>query len=228
MADMLDLLAELNRPRLIWLSATVTAVDASGNMTLSYSGGTIFKASHLASYVPAVGDRVEVLSFEPMGVLVLGKNTAPPTAPPSFLHQAPVLVSPVSRATYGPGLADWTQGVLEQGPGKVACLFYSGGFAALAGKALQSVEVELVINSGGPPDFVGHQNDQPIGALVTAGAPYRSMVVPGSSFWMSLPITIGNSLVSGAIRGIGIVSNGQVGSYSGTGRVRLTPLDVTI
>lgn len=225
MADMLDLLAELNRPRLTWLSATVSAVDTAGFMTLTYSGGTIFKASHLASYIPQVGDRVEVLSFEPMGVLVLGKNSAPSTALPAPVAQAPTIVNPINRATYGPGLTDWAPGVLTQGPGKVACLFYGGGLAGLAGVKLQQVEIELTTDSGGPPDFIGHQNDQPVGALVTTGMPFRSM---GTGTWLTLPIGIGHALVSGAIRGIGIVSAGQSGVYSGTGRVRLTPLSVTI
>jgi hypothetical protein len=225
MPNMLDLLAELNRPRVIWLSATVTAVDAAGLMTLSYLGGTISKASHLDSYAPVVGDRVEVLSYEPMGVLVLGKNSAPTTAPAAPVPQTPVIITPSNRATYGPGLTEWVPGVLEQGPDKVACLFYSGGLTSLVGVKLQQVEIELTINSGGPPDFIGHQNDQPTGALVTSGVPFRS---EGTTNWLTLPIGIGQALVSGAIRGIGIVSNGQVGSYSGTGRVRLTPLSVTI
>jgi len=229
MADLSDLLGELNRPRLVWLSAIVTAVDVNGLMTLSYRGGNIFRAAHLASYTPVIGDRVEVLSYEPMGVLVLGKNAAPAVAPPTLVPQTPVIVNPTARATYGPGITDWTPGVLDQGPGKVACLFYSGGFAPLVGVALQSVEVELTIDSGGPPDFIGHQNDLPSGALTTTGVPYRSPGTSlGTSMWMSLPIGIGQALVSGAIRGIGIVSNGQTGSYSGTGRVRLTPLSVTI
>ena len=228
MADLSDLLAELNRPRLIWLSATVSAVGTDGALTLSYKGGTISKASRLASYTPVVGDRVEVLSYEPMGVLVLGKNVSPSVAMPVPVAQTPVIVSPVNRATYGPGLTDWTVGVMEQVPGKTACLFYSGGFTALAGKALESVEVELIVN-GGPPDFIGHQNDTPTGALTTTGVPYRSVVsVPGTAVWLPLPIGMGQALVSGAIRGLGIVSNGQTGTYTGSGRVRLTPLSVTI
>jgi hypothetical protein len=229
MPDMADLLAELSRPRLTWISATVSAVDVNGLVTLDYKGGTIFKASHLSSYVPVPGDRVEALSYEPMGVLVLGKNAAPASPPPSFLPQTPVIVSPSTVATYGPGLTDWAPGTLEQGPGKVACLFYPAAFSSLAGKFLQTVEVELIVNSGGPPDFIGHQNDTPAGALVTTGLPFRSTTyAPGTSVWFPLSIGIGQALVSGAIRGIGIVSNGQTGSYSGSGRVRLTPLDVTI
>ena len=118
--------------------------------------------------------------------------------------------------------------MLEQAPGKTACLFYSGGFTSLAGKALQSVEVELIV-SGGPPDFIGHQNDTPAGALTTTGIPYRSTASAlGTAAWVPLPIGIGQALVSGAIRGIGIVSNGQTGTYTGSGSVRLTPLSVTI
>lgn len=229
MPDLGDLLADLGRPRLNWISAVVSAVDGAGYITLDYKGGTIHKASHLASYVPVVGDRVEALSQEPMGVLILGKNTAPVDAPPAFLPQTPLIVLPSNRATNGPGITDWTPGVLEQGPGKVACLFYSGGFGSLAGVFLQKVEVELIVGSGGPPDFIGHQNDDPVGALTTTGLPFRSSTsTAGTSVWFPLSIGLGQALVSGAIRGIGIASSGQTGTYSGTGRVRLTPLDVTI
>lgn len=230
MADLSDLLAELGRPRLLWISATVSAVDPSGNVTLSYSGGTITKASRLASYTPVVGDRVEALSFEPMGVLVLGKNTAPAVVPPTFQSRAAVIVNPVTRGTYGPGVNEWTAGVLEQASGRVACVFFNGGFGALAGVALQSVEIEMVISTGGgPPDFVGIQNEGAAGILSTTGVPFRSVNnSPGAAVWMPLPIGIGQALVSGAIKGIGITSNGQSGSYTGSGRVRLTPLSVTI
>lgn len=230
MPDMSDLLAELGRPRVLWLSATVLAVDSGGLLTLDYKGGTISKAARLASYTPVtVGDRVEVLSYEPMGVLVLGKNSASGAAPPAFIPQTPVVITPTTVATYGPGATEWTPGVLQQAPGKVACLFYSGGLGSLAGVFLQKVEIELIINSGGPPDFIGHQNDTPAGALTTTGLPYRSTTyAPGTAVWLPLSLGMGQALVSGVIRGIGIASSGQVGSYSGSGRVRLTPLDVTI
>lgn len=229
MPDLSDLLAELGRPRVLWISATVSAVDGSGNTTLDYKGGTIAQASHLSSYTPVIGDQVAALSYEPMGVLILGKVTGGTSSRPGFTPQTPVIVSPSNRATYGPGVTDWALNVLEQGPGRVACLFYSGGFGALAGVFLQKVEIELIVNSGGPPDFIGHQNDQPAGALVTTGLPYRSTTyTPGTAVWFPLSIGLGQALVSGAIRGLGIVSSGQQGSYGGTGRVRLTPLDVTI
>lgn len=229
MPDLTDLLAELARPRLLWISAMVSAVDASGSLTLDYKGGQISKASYLDSYTPVVGDRVEALSFESMGVLVLGKNRGAVSSPSLPQPQPPVIINSNTRATYGPGLTEWTQGVLEQAPGKTACLFYPGGFSGLSGMFLQKVEIELIVLSGGPPDFIGHQNDLPLGALTTTGLPYRSTTyTPGTSVWFPLSIGIGQALVSGAIRGIGIVSSGQQGSYAGTGRVRLTPLDVTI
>jgi len=229
MPDMSDLLAELSRPRVLWVSATVLAIDSGGLLTLDYKGGTISKAARLASYTPVVGDRVEALSYEPMGVLVLGKNATSGTAPPVFIPQNPVVITPTTIATYGPGPIEWTPGVLQQAPGKVACLFYSGGLGSLAGVFLQKVEIELVVSSGGPPDFIGHQNDLPTGALTTTGLPYRSTTyTPGTAVWLPLSIGMGQALVSGAIRGIGIVSSGQTGTYSGSGRVRLTPLDVTI
>lgn len=229
MPDLTDFLAELGRPRLMWISAVVSAVDPSGNVTLDYKGGTIQKASRLASYTPVVGDQIAALSYEPIGVLVIGKVTSATSAPPAFTPQTPVVITPTTRATYGPDPVMWTPGVLEQAPGKTACLFYSGGLGALSGVFLQKVEIELIVNSGGPPDFIGHQNDLPAGALVTTGLPFRSTTyTPGTSVWFPLSIGIGQALVSGAIRGIGIVSNGQQGSYAGSGRVRLTPLDVTI
>jgi hypothetical protein len=229
MPDLTDLLAELGRPRVILISAVVSAVDVSGNVTLDYKGGVIQKASHLSSYTPVVGDKIVALTYEPMGVVVLGKVTSAASAPPAFIPQTPVVITPVTRATYGPDPAQWTSGVLEQAPGNTACLFYSGGLGSLSGVFLQKVEIELIVNSGGPPDFIGHQNDLPSGGLVTTGLPFRSTTyTPGTAVWFPLSIGMGQALVSGAIRGIGIVSNGQVGSYSGTGRVRLTPLDVTI
>jgi hypothetical protein len=229
MPDMGDLLAELARPRVLLISAVVSVVDINGNVTLDYKGGTIQKASRLSSYTPFIGDQVVALSYEPMGVVVLGKVTAASSAPPAFTPQTPVVITPSTVSTYGPDPAQWTPGVLEQAPGKTACLFYSGGLGSLSGVFLQKVEIELIVNSGGPPDFIGHQNDLPTGALVTTGLPYRSTTyAPGTAVWFPLSIGLGQALVSGAIRGIGIVSNGQQGSYSGTGRVRLTPLDVTI
>jgi hypothetical protein len=231
MADLLEQLALLQGPRLTWIQGIVTVATGPNAVSFSYAGGTIVKAAVLDQYIPVVGDSIHALSFEGQGVLVLGSTNLPGGTLPSVLEQVPIIVNAISTATYGPLPGIWTPGVLQQARDQVACWFYSStAWSALVGRSLQLVEIEVTRTSGGPPLFVQHLNSTAVGVLsVVSGAPWAPTSPPaGVPTWIKLPIGWGMNLVSGTTKGIGIVSNGQSGVYSGTGRVRLTPLSVTI
>lgn len=222
MASLQDVFAELSGPRLNWITGTVSAVSG-GYASMSYAGGTITKCGYLDQYTPVVGDFVHALSLEGQGVLILGStNTGSPGGPPAPIPQTPVIITPSGSATRVGG--QWVAG-LTQGPDSYPCWFY-GTMPVIAN--LQSVEIEI-FGSGGPPEFLAHKT-----VAATPGVPL--VLVPGSPWiptittgWIPLPLGWGRDLLSGAIEGFAISSsNGQIGTYTGTGRVRFTPLAVTI
>lgn len=223
MPNLQDVFAELSGPRLNWITGTVSAVTG-GYVTISYLGGLIERCGYLDQYTPVVGDFVHGLSLEGQGVLILGStNNGAPGGLPDPVQQTPVIITPASFSTLANG--QWQPG-LTQAPGNYAAFFY-GTIPVIAN--LQSVEIELTGINGGPPEFVKHNT------LNSAGAGIID-IVPGNSWkpatpvlaWWSLPIGWGKDLMNGIIKGFAISSSGQTGTYTGTGRVRFTPLAVTI
>jgi hypothetical protein len=230
MADnrMQDLLAEIGKPKLNWLVARVFKVNPNGTCTLSYSGGFIYNVSSMDHYVPVVGDVVHALSFEPQGVLILGANSNTTGVDPvEPVAQTPTVITPVSTATYTYATETWTPGFLQQGPGLLAGWRYLfTAFVPLYRTIFQQVEVEITRVSGGPPELVRF-----LGAVpeIPPGPPWQAPLTDaGVPTWVSVPLGWGQELLTGDVDGIGIISSGQDGVYSGTGRVRLTPLSVTI
>lgn len=218
MPSLQDVFAELSGPRLNWITGTVTAV-AGGYATISYLGGTITRCGYLDQYTPVVGDSVHALSLEGQGVLILGSNNGTPGGPPAPTEQTPVIVNTSATGTYREGV--WSAG-LNQAPGQYACTFY-GSMPVITN--LKSVEIE-VSGSGAFPEFIPHKNATAAGALVLVpGNPWR---VGASTGWIKLPLGWGRDLLSGVTEGFAIASSGQVRTYTSTGRVRFTPLAVTI
>lgn len=226
-------LAGLAEPRLNWIQGTVTEVN-DGFLTLAYGDGEIENAAYLRQYTPTVGDQVHALSYEPMGVLVLGMTKVSVVPPPVETPLAPQIFTVNGTATYDMSLSTWTPGTLLQGIDKVACFFYTpSAFTALSGVFFQLAEIEITRVSGGPPEFIPHLNLNTSSPLSTPDdmmfwRPDVDLPI-GVPTWVPLPVGWAQDLVSGDIKGIGIWTDlGSSGVYSGTGRVRLTQLSVTI
>lgn len=226
-------LSQISEPKVTWVQGVVSSIG-TGVVTLSYADGTIQNAAYLKQYTPVVGDLVHVLSFEPMGMLVLGSTEGAVSPPPAPTPVAPTTFNSSGNATYSFLLSTWASSSLLQSADQVACFFYSpAAFTAVSGLTFQQAEIEITRTSGGPPEFVPHLNLSTATALslpadLTFWRPDVSLPV-GVPSWVPLPLGWAQGLVAGTIKGIGIWTDLEAsGVYSGTGRVRLTPLSVTI
>ncbi len=219
-------LAEISGPSVQWLTGKVYAVNADSTVTLEYNGGFIHNVGTLDHYTPAEGDIVHALAKEGQGIIILGSNNTPVTPAPVFPPGTPVIVNPVLTRTYTRATDSWTAGVGVQAPGVVGAWTYNQ--LALPNVMLEKVEIEIVMVSGGPPEFVAHSNSTLAGPLEVSDYVWRvAKPVYNVASWVPLPISWGDDLINGSISGFGLSSSGQSGTYSGTGRVRLTPLSVT-
>lgn len=229
MADqMKDLLAEIIKPKVNWLVGRVYKINENGTCTLTYAGGYIYNVGSLDHYTPVVGDVVHALSFEPQGVLILGSNSNPTgIVPVDPVAQPSVIYSPISTATYTLATETWTPGSLQQGPEFMAAWRYdTEALMLMKDTVLQKVEIEITCVSDGPPELVRFIGDPPV---VVPGPPWQvQQTAVNIPTWVPMAIGWGQELINGISDGIGITSSGQTGVYSGTGRVRLTPLSVTI
>lgn len=226
-------LSQISEPQVKWLQGVVSDVG-DGFVTLTYGDGEIQNAAYLKQYTPVEGDLVHVLSFEPMGMLVLGSTEASVSPPPDPVPVAPSTFNSNGNATYSLLLSTWTSSSLLQSEDQVACFFYApAAFAAVSGLTFQQAEIEITRTSGGPPEFVPHLNVDTVTGLslpsdMTFWRPDVALPI-GVPTWVPLPVGWAQDLVAGTIKGIGIWTDlGSSGEYSGTGRVRLTPLSVTI
>lgn len=224
MPDLVRTLAEA--PAVKWLIGRVSVLTGD-TFTLAYSGGEIPNVGCSDQYIPIVGDVVHVLSWSPNGMLAICSNNAPlvPRVP-SVPVGTPITVSANAYGTYDLDTAAWTASTLVQSPHQVACWFYTpSAFASLATSILATFEIEVTRTSGGPPEFVTHGNTTGAGALILPGQKYAREQPPATvATWVKLPLEWGQQLIGGTIKGIGIGGGLYTGAYSGTGRVRLTPL----
>jgi hypothetical protein len=217
------MLAGLAAPGLHWLTGKVYAVNPDSTVTLQYRGGFIYNVGTLDQYTPAEGDVVHALSQEGTGTLILGSNNTPLTPPPENTPGTPVILNPVLGRTYNEVTQEWTSVVGIQGGDLIGAWTYDA--SSLRTTLLERVEIELFMVSGGPPEFATHANSTLSGPLTVSDYIWR---VGAWTDWYPLPISWGDQLIAGGISGFAVVSSGQSGTYSGTGRVRLTPLSVTI
>jgi hypothetical protein len=224
-------LAAMGGSKLEWIQARVFSV-ASGDITLTYAGGQIRFAACLDSYTPVVGDYVHCLSLEGQGVLILGKSNVTGSTPAPEVPQTPVTIAPASTWTYDTVRNTWAPGSLVQGAGSVGVWFYApGAFTSLAGKTFQFAELEVTRSTGGPLELSAHTSSVTTSALTLSPAPPILPVNPpiGVATWVPIPLGWATDLVNGTIKGFAVTANyGQTGTYIGGGRVRLTPLSVTI
>ena len=212
-------------PGLTWIVGTVYAVNAA-SVVLACRGGLITNVGYVDQYIPIVGDVVHAISQEGQGVLIVGSNNA--VSPPVSQLPLPTVltVNSTQWASYAAGT--WTTGVLAQSPTSWACWFYpSGALASLAGRMLASFEFEIVLATGGPPEFVAHATAAPVGALTLRDTFRHAPVQPavGVATWVPLPLDWGDAMVAGEIAGIAVGGGIYSGTYSGTsGRLRATTL----
>lgn len=211
-----------------WLIGRVYAVTGD-TFTMTYNGGQVPSVGYVDQVVPQVGDVVHVLASDDNGMLCIGTNNTPlvPRVPPVAVG-TPLIVNATSSSTYFATTGTWTAGVVQD-DARTGCWFYSAGaFAGMLTSTLAKVEIEVTRTSGGPPEFVEHTNTAAVGALVLVadmGTRYVTPAPPvGAATWVALPLEWGRNLVTGTAKGIGIGGGQWVGAYSGTGRIRLTPL----
>lgn len=225
MPNLEDVLAQA--PTVRWLIGKVGLLTGD-TFTMIYNGGFVLNVGCSDQYIPAVGDIVHVLAWEPNGMLAVCSNNTPLTPPtPTVPVGTPITVSANAYGTYNLATLTWTASTLVQSPTQVACWFYTpSDFASLASSTLAKFEIEVTRTSGGPPEFVTHTNTAGSGALGLPGQKYAKVNPPAAvATFIPLPLEWGQQLIAGTIKGIGIGGGLYSGAYSNaTGRARLTPL----
>jgi hypothetical protein len=220
-------LTGIGGPSLKWIKARVYSVNPDGSVILEYLGGFIPGVGTLDHYTPVEGDVVHALSLQGQGTLVLGSSSTPLAAPAPLVPQTPIILNPLYSATYDIASQTWQPGVINQGPGLVGAWGYNA--VALRTVMVEKVEIEINLLDGGPPEFINHRSASASGVLAESEFIWRvPRPAAGVLSWVSLPIGWGLDLINGTINGFGLHSSGQSGTYSGTGRVRVTPLSVTM
>lgn len=225
MAELGDILAPQGTARLAQGRVAVIAGTGGKYTHIDYAAGRVLNAGKFDGATYVVGDYVWFLLDDEAGALILGKQT-PGThdtagnTPPSALT-----VNAASSATYNTYDGTWSAGELNQSPTLLASWFYTAGaFATLTGVPLSAVEIEVTRAGGGPLELTTHQNATGSGPYVGGTDRFGAPATPGGvATWVPLPLDWGASLSSGAIRGISIGGGLFSGTYSGTGRIRLTP-----
>lgn len=204
----------------------VDSVVGTKYVHIHHAGGVLRNAGKLDADTYAAGDLVWFLLDNEAGALVLGKQAAGVhgEVPPGV--GSPLIVDDNAYATYDTVTGIWTASTLVQSPTQYACWFYTtSAFAALEGAQLASFELEVTRTGGGPPEIGPHLNGSASGVLVTTGETWvRDQLAQFAPTWLPLPIDWGMRLVSGAIKGLAVGGQTYSGMYSGTGRVRLTPV----
>lgn len=212
--DLATELATMHAAHLRWVTGTVNALTGD-TVTLDVDGGLVQDVGYLDGYVPLVGDTVNAIAQDGRGMLILGSNNYPTTPPAAYVPGTPVVVAGTGFSTYDSVTSTWSA-TQVQSPTQTFASFYSGAaLTALAGTELISLEVEVNRTTGGPPEFVLHNNASGTGTLaVYPGGLYSSGVNPpaGVATYMPLPLYWAELLTTGAALGVGI--GGQV--YSGT------------
>lgn len=212
-----------------WLIGRVAGITGN-TFTMTYRGGDVPGVGHLDSYTPVVGDVVHVLSWPDNGMIAIGSQNATevPRWPTEVSVGNPLIVMPTQVATYTPSTGAWTPNVITQGPDSVGCWFYNpSDFTAFNLALLGEVAIEINPTDGGPPEFCEVTNTLPAGSLTLvegSGSRYgRAQPTLGAAIWLTLPLDWGLDLAAGTANAVGIGGGLYDGTYSGTGRVRLTP-----
>lgn len=225
MPDLVDVLASAANPLGLY-KGQVAAVIA-GLFDISYGGGVVKYASKLDGGSYSVGDWVIFTLGGNVGPLILGKQTmGTPQSIPAPVT-GPLIVNATGSASYDSTTGTWTAATITQSPTSYGLWFYNTptAFTTVATAALASFEIEVTRTSGGPPEFRAHGNASGTGDLVLLGDLFGTTPPPvGVATWQALPIDWGQQLALGTIQGVAIGGGLFTGSYSGTGRVRLTPV----
>lgn len=223
MTDLADVLAK--SAALDWFVGKVSVVTGS-TITVSLRGGLIYNVGCMDQYIPAAGDIVICLSMPGRGIVALGSNNA--GTPPVTLPTPTVLtVSAASTGTHGPSAGVWAASTLIQEPDRAGCFFYAAGaFTTMSTAALATFEIEVTCTAGGGPDFILHNNVTGAGPLVLADTMIFSAepTTLSTPVWVKLPVGWGEKIVQGSAQGIGIGLGSRSGTYSGTGRLRVTTI----
>lgn len=226
MPELADALATLPGIKLRQGKVGAVAGTSSQYVHIDYAGGRVLNAGKFDGATYGVGDYVWFLLDDESGALILGKQTpgthaAAPTPSPA----TPITVTAASSATYDTTTGTWTAGTLVQSPTQLASWFYTAGaFSSLSGVPLGAVELEVTRSGGGPLELTTHRNSVGSGAYDGTGAWFGAPVTPvGVATWVPLPLDWGLQLATSSIRGVSIGGGTFSGTYSGTGRIRLTP-----
>ena len=226
MPELADVLAAMPGMQLRQGKVALLAGTRNQYVHIDYAGGRILNAGKFDGDTYAVGDYVWFLLDNESGALILGKQT-PSTHDSVFagMPPTPLTVTAASNATYDTMLGTWTASTLVQSPTQLASWFYTAGaFSTLATSPLSAAQVEVTRTGGGPLEFTTHRNATGAGVYDGTGDWFGVPATPlGVATWVSLPLDWGRQLANGTIRGVSIGGGTFSGTYSGTGRIRLTP-----
>lgn len=213
------------------LRGAITAVS-TGALTVRVNGDVFTRVTYLkGGWNPQVGEEVFLLNQAGFGVVCLGSPVAaaanPVTAVSTTTLDPSTLANWQISTTYPAG--HWVTGTadLSQTPDKVssAVWFYDAVALAAVTFPLASVQLELLLESGGPVELMLHTSAAPSGGFT----PIEDTVwivspVVGTVTSVALPLDWGRQLIAGTARGITARSASRSAELFGHGSLTFTSL----
>lgn len=232
MAELVDVLGGLGGPAAQLSKGQVTAVS-TGALTIQVNGGTFTNVPYLkGSWAPAVNDIVYLLNQSGFGMICLGSpvtsSAATPWPAPTILTVTPSTVANWQISTTYPAGA-WSvpgDGTLVQAKGNQssgAWFYAASDLSAWGSTKLGKVEMQLDVASG-TPQLSLHRNASPVGTLDSYAGPLTVSQTAGTTAWVSLPLSYGYDLLSGAAKGLVATSQSFDALMPASGTIRLTSL----
>ncbi len=223
MADELEALLAPAAP-VEWFIGKVSAVTGD-TVSVTYGGGTMTNVGCLDQYIPAVNDIVHGLMWEPNGAIVLGSNNTPasPPTPPAAGPQ--IIVNANSSGSYDIPSKTWITATNNAGPNLYRAWFYlTSAFSSMVGLSLKSFEIELTETEWKGIDYATATNASATGLYTPVDYFISPAAAVGVPTWMPLPLTWGQQMITGAIKSIALGGGQYSGTFTGTGRLRLTAI----
>lgn len=211
MIDLADVIHQ--GPSVTWAKAKVLSVETDGTLTVSMNNGAVPHVKILESYAaPAVGDLANLLIFEPVGMLAIGKSK-PITLPTPPVPGTPMDVAKTGVGTWDSVMEMWKPTFqLQRMMLSSAILYNPASFNPMKDQAVAAFQIQMqstVPGGGSVPIFVLHGNE----SVTDNSVPFEQLTgehAPGvtvsdtSAVWIDLPTSWGETLAAGGAVGVGL------------------------